>query len=268
MAYATQEISQCHGRPAELYLFTYGSTEMGAYTSSDTSVTYDGVTYLPEYITRDNISVMQDAHKTVCKITVTKNNEEVALFRMYQDNKLKVTIRRSHIGSADSIVLFKGQVLSVSFKDDTATMVCRSSLAILGRPGLTRRYSVSCPYTVYGPLCKATPVAVLGTVTAIDSNVITLSGLSGFPDTVLKGGYITTIEGYTRSIKSNTNPDTVELTDVPPSVVVGSVLSVVRGCDKFQATCRDVFSNQLNFGGLPFVPTRNPFTNPPPTKVI
>ena len=42
----------------------------------------------------------------------------------------------------------------------------------------------------------------------------------------------------------------------PPSAVIaiGDGFSVVAGCDKAFATCREKFSNTLNFRGFPSIP--------------
>jgi uncharacterized phage protein (TIGR02218 family) len=41
---------------------------------------------------------------------------------------------------------------------------------------------------------------------------------------------------------------------MPEPIAVGDAFAVTAGCDKALATCRDRFSNVVNFGGFPHMP--------------
>ena len=41
---------------------------------------------------------------------------------------------------------------------------------------------------------------------------------------------------------------------MPNAIAIGDAYSVHAGCDKLLATCRDKFSNVINFRGFPHVP--------------
>lgn len=45
--------------------------------------------------------------------------------------------------------------------------------------------------------------------------------------------------------------------DAPAAIAVGDTFEVIAGCDRTLATCRDTFSNVVNFRGFPYVPGRD-----------
>ena len=44
---------------------------------------------------------------------------------------------------------------------------------------------------------------------------------------------------------------------------VGDTIYLYPGCDRTLATCTAKFGNSANFGGFPFIPTKNPFGGSP-----
>jgi hypothetical protein len=42
-------------------------------------------------------------------------------------------------------------------------------------------------------------------------------------------------------------------------VAIGDGLKLTAGCDHVIQTCRTKFANEVNYGGFPWIPTRNPF---------
>lgn len=46
---------------------------------------------------------------------------------------------------------------------------------------------------------------------------------------------------------------------LPPGINVGDAVTVYAGCDHAVATCFSKFVNVPNFGGLPHLPTVNPY---------
>jgi len=51
----------------------------------------------------------------------------------------------------------------------------------------------------------------------------------------------------------------IRLAHIIFSLEVGMPLSVYAGCDHSAATCKDKFSNKINYGGQEFIPDKNPF---------
>lgn len=98
---------------------------------------------------------------------------------------------------------------------------------------------------------------VTGTVTAVNSGALSVStGLTtGFD---LAGGLLTWTSGANVGAKNDVKAfaaGTLTLHFWPMyEPQVGDAFSVVRGCNKLFATCRDTFNNKANFRGEPDIP--------------
>ncbi|MEW6169845.1 MAG: phage BR0599 family protein [Pseudomonadota bacterium] len=57
--------------------------------------------------------------------------------------------------------------------------------------------------------------------------------------------------------------DSITLAAVPPGLSVGATVVLYPGCDHTLSTCESKFGNSANFGGFPFIPTKNPFGGSP-----
>ena len=44
-----------------------------------------------------------------------------------------------------------------------------------------------------------------------------------------------------------------------PGLKAGDAFEAYPGCDHTLSTCADKFGNQLNYGGFPYIPVKNPF---------
>jgi uncharacterized phage protein (TIGR02218 family) len=95
------------------------------------------------------------------------------------------------------------------------------------------------------------------------------AGLAGFADGWFDGGVVIwqsgANAGVAREIVSWTQSGrVVSLLGPPPfTPAVTDVLNLQPGCDKRWATCRDKFSNRLNFRGEPLVPGANAILETP-----
>ncbi len=89
----------------------------------------------------------------------------------------------------------------------------------------------------------------------IGPDVYAVSGLDGFADGWFgEGRFIA--GGLTRRVKSHRRAtEGVVLTlDAGADLTTGTVFTIEAGCDKSFATCRDKFSNTVNFRGFPHLP--------------
>ncbi len=281
MPYATTEGSQFEGVPVECYLFTYGTaadetpTTLAAYCDADLAVTIDTVEYAPTYITRSNIVNTQDAHKMTLSVSVPKDSAVVEQFKVWMDDKVFLTIRKTHYGDTQDVYLFKGRVTSCAIKGNEAELQCESSFSIMARNGLQRRYSIGCPHTLYDPLtCQVAEITMRGsgTVESIDpaTQIITLSGMANLDTDYCTGGTIqlSTIPPHQyRTVIEHVNVSdtsgTFKVSSIPAGLLVGAIVYYLPGCDKNHAHCVNRFSNGDNFGGFPIMPQTNPFVIPP-----
>jgi uncharacterized phage protein (TIGR02218 family) len=120
---------------------------------------------------------------------------------------------------------------------------------------------------LYGTACQASAVVhrVPGTVALVTGVVLSVPAAAGFPAGHFAGGFATwAANGLTekRMIIVHTG-DAITLSAVPPGLAVGDTISLYPGCDRTLATCDTKFGNSANFGGFPFIPTKNPFAGSP-----
>jgi uncharacterized phage protein (TIGR02218 family) len=60
--------------------------------------------------------------------------------------------------------------------------------------------------------------------------------------------------GISMEVKEYTQGRMILALPMPNAITIGDNYTIQRGCDKTLTTCRDVFSNVVNFRGEPHVP--------------
>ncbi|MGE4371690.1 MAG: DUF2163 domain-containing protein [Xanthobacter sp.] len=102
-----------------------------------------------------------------------------------------------------------------------------------------------------------------GDVSQVDDGLrLHMSGLSGFAEVFFARGRALFLSGANAGFATEVKSHRVEGEDTiitlwqrpPQAVMVGDKLELRAGCDKRFATCRDRFSNALNFQGFPHMP--------------
>ncbi len=101
-----------------------------------------------------------------------------------------------------------------------------------------------------------------GTVQSVISNFeFAASGIDSFASGVFSRGKIAWISGDNAGLQveikihSQGTPSRLSLfLPMPRPMQAGDAFTITAGCDKSLATCRDRFSNVVNFGGFPHMP--------------
>ncbi len=242
----------------ELYRFIAGNTVV-AYTDASRDIDFNGDLYKREIIGREKIALTGEINQTSLKIKLKADNPIAQLFTVgTPEEVVTVTLfRESKTTRGEFHRVFSGRVASKKYKrGHKSTMICESLIASTQTKGLRRRYSKTCTYRLYSPQCGAQDITIQRRIAAIEGLNITLAGAPLSSD--YAGGTVATNTGSARSIGSqNLNVITVVS---PIKASVGEPLIISKGCDHSINTCKSRFSNQLNFGGQPFMPDDNPFT--------
>lgn len=130
-----------------------------------------------------------------------------------------------------------------------------------------RIFQRSCPWELGDARCRVDLGAAgnhgTGAVTqAIDAFTLTASGLGALAAGVLARGRLEwtsgdndglAVEVKSHSLSGGVARITLFLPMSEP-IQIGDAFAVTAGCDKALATCRDRFSNAVNFGGFPHMP--------------
>jgi hypothetical protein len=97
-----------------------------------------------------------------------------------------------------------------------------------------------------------------GSITSINGSAITVQGSSLNGDGYYTGGLLIAPNGASRFI-TNQVSDIVTISR-PIQGLLGSMdVDIYPGCDHLKETCLAKFNNLNNFGGFPWIPSRNPF---------
>lgn len=268
-SFATLEASRESSRPLEIYEVIQG-TEISRWTSAEDDLVVGGETYEATPISRNNIEQGSDSQVRNLVLTLPGDNDFAEKYRLVvPGQRASVTVwrlQRDEVPTFNTkILLFKGQVMSVRFPQDgfTAEVVVRSIENALNRNVPRFTFMGMCNHILYDSRCgvSSDPFDVIGTVSAISGNTITLPGASSQPDQFFRGGFCRPVSGDPdfRLILSHVGN---VLTLLLPFHVnpVGLSVQAFAGCDHtVTGDCALKFNNVLRFGGFPFVPNRNIF---------
>ena len=99
-------------------------------------------------------------------------------------------------------------------------------------------------------------------VSVVSTFELTASGLSAFSSGIFSRGKIVWTSGANAGLAIEVKAHTQETSNarltlflpMPRPISAGDAFIITAGCDKQLATCRDRFSNAVNFGGFPQMP--------------
>lgn len=266
MTYAAQETSEQDGAPIELYEFRRNA-KVWRFTSSEVDVTVEANLYTSATLRRSELEISNEKERNNITVTCARNFEIAELFRVSpKTDKISLTLRRYHRADAEIAVIWKGAVLNSKWVGASATLQCEPVTTSLERAGLQRLSQTNCPYVLYGRGCNLDKddFKTDTTVTAIDGVVVSVAALGAY--TSYGGGFIEKedVDGNfeRRFIESFTGLD-LTLSSRFETLAVTDAVTVYPGCSHTMAVCDSDFDNILNYGGMPFMPLKNPFGSDP-----
>ena len=106
--------------------------------------------------------------------------------------------------------------------------------------------------------CGATPILATAGVIRSEGRQVELASLPPEVAGMLAGGWLQTPSGARHMIVSESTAG-VELL-YPVGLAPQTPVELVAGCDHSMPTCAARFDNLANYGGFPFIPTKNPFS--------
>lgn len=261
MSFDTYEESQESGGRIELHTLAVGTDIYRMHDDIPSTIDYGGDTYYRTTVSRGKIVTGQE-HLT---ISLPGGHPFSAKFTTIAPGQQAThTIRAYHRADPSDVrVIYKGVVRAVAFTKDLSM----SSLSVvpiskaLDKEIPERTFQAPCNNVLFDSDCKvsAGSFSFTGAVTVEDGNVITVTGLEASKGNGWStGGYVAYGALDYRLILEQ---DGDELTLALPfySSVLGSSVTVYAGCDHSVGTCNSKFSNPANFGGHPYVPTKNIF---------
>lgn len=243
---------------------TRTDTTVYGFTTHDRTLVISGVTYVPTngFTPTDltgNANLDSDdmtvegilASATITEDDLRAGRWDYAEFRIFQVNWSDLTMgdkkdRIGHLGEVSAQrQIFVAELLGLM--EAYAT-----SVGELAQPG--------CRYSLGDARCKVdtAPFVVVGTIDACDTDFFTLHDAArAEADGYFDEGIIQFTSGAANGLRYEIKAYLVGLWVTKTAVaydVTGASYTMTAGCDRRRETCRDRFSNVVNFGGEPFVP--------------
>lgn len=253
-----------HGRPVDLYEFARAHLRW-RYTSADRDISIGGVDYVAEPIERSAIEASREINRATLSIIMPRANPVADLYRIAPPSDVVTCIiRQTHIGDGEVVTLWTGRIIGVEWSGARAKLALEPVYTSVRRMGLRRRYQRACPHVLYGLGCNLSRETwrLDTTASSIAGLTVTAPGVGPMGDGYYAGGYIEwdTPAGVAerRHISAHVGPN-LTLTAAPYGLVIGQSIRVYPGCDHTLATCHGKFGNAANYGGMPYIPQKNPF---------
>lgn len=243
---------------AELYKITLGNQNY-YYTSNDSDIIFNNQTYKAVSIYRHELSrdSLFDNAKIVC-------NFDLEPINLYKDFNPSISVFVT-IMNTQEFQLFNGRIVNVEFNlnNGNATIFLSAVGGLLKANIPFRTYSKECDFSLFGTGCEVNKANF--SVTLANNFTISQNGLSIISDKLkeyengfFSGGYVKYLNQH--SYISNHTNDTIIIMFPLKNLHENDVIIVYAGCDKLIETCKNKFNNSKNYGGFPFIPSKNPVT--------
>ena len=288
MSYDILDQSVQDSQPAYRFLFAQGTTQW-RYTTLPVFISDSAETWEPAPFRASNVTSTNELAKNGIKISMprTIGVAQEFLGGVPEDIMTLTVFRDQGRGEADSDletqVFWKGRVVAVDVGGDDVTLECEDTFTSMRRSGLRARYQKGCRHALYSTLCGVDKnaygqsVTILSNTgrtitldTVLDSTLFADSGDSSsetidtIPEGYWVGGFVELSNGATRYIVEQSSTTLTLLSafksaDMPDSDTVAA--SIYPGCNRTIRDCIKKFNNVQNFGGFPWIPSKNPFRN-------
>lgn len=270
--FLTLEASIQSSSPREFYQIVQSSAVTYYVASGTRDIVYNGNTYVASPTARTEIGISSITNEAQLTIALPLSHP---LSQRYPaqgspPRVITVTIYRQQPGGFVEQVAV-GKITSMGIEKHLAKFLIESLIARLSRRQLpTVSASRSCQHVLFDNNCRAVrnlfTLGVTGgiiptlTVLSFDGRTVVISSIGGQADHWAQGGELVHLPTGERMTILEQVGTTITMQTPIPDLTTGDAVSVSAGCAHDILTCRIKFSNQINFGGFPQLPTKNPFT--------
>lgn len=263
MTYEIYEESLQSGEPIELYQFNFGSN-IYRYTSARDDITHDGHIWASAFLKRNSIDFGVEKGRANLKIDTVRHFIIADLYRITPPSDVVLlTLYRKHRNDHEAVVMWTGRILAVDFEASNAKITCEPVTTSLKRTGLRRLYQRQCPHVLYGQSCgvNRASFAVSVTLSAVSGTTLNSAVFGLYANNYFAGGYFDFVQnGVTerRFITEHTGTQ-IKISLPLMGLNMNDVITAYPGCDHTMQTCKNTFANLNNYGGFPYIPSKNPF---------
>lgn len=249
-------------KPTELYHIWREGGQHWRYTSFSSPLTYGGEEFTPAVVARGSVRYNTEFEVSTLDITfgylqdpvleyIAQNPVEllwIEVLRFFED-----------VAPEEVSVIFVGQIKNVSFQGNVGQVRCVGFEHYLAQRIPKYRFQLGCNNDLFDSYCgiaKASWKTTTSVTTDADAVVLTSSAFGAFDNGYFTRGYVHWGDFY-RMIVDHTG-DVITLRFRMPGFASGQTIDAYTGCDRQLITCKDKFSNILNFFGHPWIPFDNP----------
>lgn len=270
MTFDAKETSADGGAPIELYDFQRGGDHY-RYTSADRDITLGTDLYLSTALERSDVESSTAVERANMTITAPRDLGVAQLFNIVPpSDPVILTLRKVHDTDVDlqAVVHYKGRLRNVKWGASSCDLLIDSVFTALRRVGLRRAYQKTCPHVLYGTECglNASSFVDITTVSSVAGLTITAPAFGSRPAGYFAGGFLELAVGghiERRAIVAHPGA-TVDISHRLPELAAGLTINAYPGCDHTTgANGCTKFANVVNFGGMPYIPVKNPFAGDP-----
>ena len=262
MSYANTDKTTHDGKPIHLIKFSYQTTVWRFTTGADDFDDSVNTWTASEISPLDDLTVSDNLERTPINITTKLTNPVAQLFRTSAiESSVTVEISEVHVDDNEIVLIYSGRILSrhVKMRGKKREAILKSEPLITAqkRPAIREKTGKTCPYVLYdSSTCKASKTPINGSILTISGTLLTVSNADSVPSGHLVAGYIETAEEK-RMITAHSGTS-VTVTTAMQGLAVGDSVNMYIGCDHTTNDCEGKHANIENFGGEPFIPTKNP----------
>lgn len=267
MSHDSREISIASGQPVRLYEFALG-TKRWLVCNSTLDIVHQGKTFNGNgSISDDGIRQTGEKSADTLTITVAPDFELLQQYTIAPPRPVSITIWDMHIGETEGLVQWVGQISDINHRKASVQLVCKA-LSSDATTGLRLFWSRTCPHILYDNNCAVdkTAFAVQTTLDSVAGLSLSAAAFAGFDDGYFTGGMVSWFTDYgefeSRGINDHMG-NTLVISGVASGLMAGVALTAYPGCNKTITTCDEKFSNFINYGGIPGMPTKSPFDGDP-----
>lgn len=272
MAYNQFEAATYDGRPSHLYQFIIGNKAWFV-TSADSDISAGGNLYKALGVSDNGVSQTGEAQTDGMVLQVPITFDVVSLF-VNTPPVEDVTVRRfrKHENDDEIACNYVGTIINVNFTTPgVAELTCQTLSPTMQRNGLRLTWQRGCPYALYDQAtCKVNKEKYKITTevdTADAGNITVKANLAAFGDHYFTGGFIEWTDRRTggpnrRGIQEHIG-NTITLLGRSDGIAQGDPVYLYPGCSRIAEVCDAKFDNMANYGGIPHMPGKSPFSGDP-----
>ena len=248
----------------ELYKFVQGDNSW-TYTSADNSYGYADDTYTPASITRGSYEASEELARGNITIEIGLLEDLGQHLIDFQADFI-TTVSIFKMTPDDTVVIWRGRISSHAVSENKVTITGESIYTSIGRAGLRARFQRNCRYALYmdyGCGLNKDNFEVSTVFSTVSDNVVTVPSAGGYAANYFTGGMIRASNGSYGFIMQHNGTQLIlsrRLEQLFVDAAGGQfAIKLYPGCNRTMSDCTNKFNNLDNYGGFPWIPTKNPF---------